>query len=147
MNAEDLRMFALRRAVAENQHQQQQGRQQHQQLVIRVENNSQDCQLHSNNDTTSNQQRHLSRKEMARELRLLAAKQEKEAREVRQSNQNSCRRSSSFSPGAWVKPNPAEEISHQCSHRRRLDRSGAAQTVQVQSQGCFKEMFWTSLAD
>ena len=67
--------------------------------MIRVENNSQDCQLHSNNDSSN--QRHLSRKEMARELRLLAAKQEREAREVRQSNQNSCRRSSSFSPGMF----------------------------------------------
>ena len=107
MNAEDLRMFALRRAAASGQQQQQQ------QLVIRVENNSQDCPMHSDE-----QQRHLSRKEMARELRLLAARHEREAREMK-ANQ-AARRSSSFSPGpaspttpdGWPRSHSMDPYSH-----------------------------------
>ena len=98
MNAEDLRMFALRRAAQTGQQQQ---------LVIRVENNSQDCPMHS---AAADEQRHLSRKEMARELRLLAARHEREAREMK-ANQ-AARRSSSFSPGPASPTSPEWPRSH-----------------------------------
>ena len=87
MDAEDLRQIAIRRAAQGSQ------------LVLRVENQTEDCPMHGDED-----HRHLSRKEMARELRLMAAKQEREARETRS---NGARRSSSFSPGP-ASPNKYE---------------------------------------
>ena len=112
----DLRLFALRQASA--------SKDLGKRLVVKVESSNQDCPMHRHHQGPA----HLSRKEMARELRILAARQEREMREMRGS-----RRSNSFSPSPAASYNdytPRSQSLDPYSHAyNSIPRRGSSKTV------------------